>query len=157
MDDRKQRKKPPRPVAPKDDDRVPEEETPGPGASEPPTPVRLAMEGTGEETEEDPGVTRTVRDEFSGTDWVVTVVGRSSSGILPRRSVPLMELTFSRAEEPHRPLRSILRLGDDVNRLSDEDLLRALADAGPYRDPLEEPEESQKPGRSRKGRRSRRS
>jgi hypothetical protein len=115
------------------------------------------MEGTGEDAEDDPGITRTVRDEFSGTDWVVTVAGRSSSGILPRRSVPLMELTFSRAEEPHRPLRSILRLGNDLNRLSDQELLRALGDAEPYRDPLEGPEEPKKHGRSRKGRRSRRS
>ena len=51
-----------------------------------PTPVRMAMGD--EEGEEDDGREdlRVIHDEESGLDWIVTVSGRSASGILPLRT-----------------------------------------------------------------------
>lgn len=106
-----------------------------------PTPVRLAMEG-GEEPggDRDP-IQRVVRDPSSGQSWVVSVTGRSASGVLPLRTIPLMELAFALAESPDSPLRTAIRHGEELAGISDEELLSSLARSEPFKEPvLEKPD-----------------
>ena len=91
-----------------------------------PTPVRAAME-IGEEEERDRrGETRMVRDEESGAAWMVKVSGRSASGVLPLRTVPLMELSFAKVDEPGLPHRRALCFGADLLDIPDHELLSCL-------------------------------
>ena len=119
-----------------------------------PTPVRMAMEG-GED--EEPGrleTDRTVHDEGTGLDWVVTVTGRSASGVLPLRTIALMELTFAEAESPEQPLRKALHSGNDLTDLSDDELLSLLQRAAPFRKPMKVRTDHDGKGRKGKNRRS---
>ena len=73
-----------------------------------PTPVRMVMEGAEAETSNEPLDQRTIPDPEGGEEWVVTVGGRSASGVLPLRTVSLLELYFARAGEPQVPVRRTL-------------------------------------------------
>lgn len=136
------------PEAPEDQDRRP-------------TPVRVVMEGEGEEgeSEREEKPLRGFTDPRSGEDWVVRVSGRSGSGILPLRSIPLMELIFARAQEPDQPLKRTTRQGSELDSVTDGDLAELLATATAYRPPLEERiSEPRRGGRGRgRGRRRSRS
>jgi hypothetical protein len=134
----------------------------GPGHSEPseaengrrPTPVRAVMEGLGEEE----GLEerrRTFRDQESDTEWIVTVSGRSASGVLPLRTVPLLELSFALAEEPGRPLRRALCCGRDLLDLPDHELLSSFGSSEPFKNPLTESDGTGRPIRKSKNRRGR--
>ena len=118
-----------------------------------PTPVRMAMEGVEGDASPPPEEDRAVVEPTSGTEWVVTLSGRSGSGILPLRSIPLMELTFSKGQEPERPLRRVLTRGEDLVGLTDEDLLDLLAVSEPYRPPQGPPSTEDDRPRRGKGRR----
>jgi len=126
----------------------PDPESVVPEAEEPrrPTPVRMAMEGEEEERER-PEKVRVIRDEASGSDWIVTVSGRSASGILPLRTVPLMELAFSIAEDPGCFLRRAVFYGGTLAELPDAELLSALESSEPFGEPMREPTEKEGPGR----------
>jgi hypothetical protein len=91
-----------------------------------PTPVRMAMEGTENEPEEEAPDFRTFTDPQDDREWVVRILGRSGSGILPLRVIPLMELAFARPEEPEKPVRSVLCQGEALADLKDGDLIRLL-------------------------------
>jgi hypothetical protein len=119
-----------------------------------PTPVRTVMEGLGEE-EEPQDRRRTVHDRESGSDWIVTVSGRSASGILPLRTVPLLELSFALAAEPGRPLRRALCCGRDLLDLPDDELLSSFRNSESLPDHLPESGGKGRPGRKSKGRRGR--
>jgi len=110
-----------------------------------PTPVRMAMEGSESEEEKKPEL-RTFVEQDDGIEWVVQVSGRSSSGILPLRVIPLMELVFSRSEEPSSPLRKAICQGEELDLLQDEDLVKLLRESRPYQQPDLEPR-----GRGRRG------
>ncbi len=112
-----------------------EEDTPG-SDDRRPTPVRMAMEGPEAEQEETQSEDRVVPDPEGGEDWVVRVSGQSSSGILPLRVISLLEIAFSRAGEPEKPLRRALCQGESLDELKDEDLLRLLDLSRPY-DPVD--------------------
>jgi len=112
-----------------------------------PTPVRMVMEGGAEEAESRQEEKRVVHDEGSGLDWVVTVSGRSASGILPLRTVLLMELNFAKAEEPDRPLRRALCHGGDLADISDDQLLSSFRSSEPFREPIREPNGDNRRGR----------
>jgi len=114
-----------------------------------PTPVRMAMEGGDDEDDGRSDASRTVRDDESGADWVVTVSGRSASGILPLRTIPLMELTFAEAEDPGQPIRQVLHSANELAALSDDELLSLLKRSDPYRTPMKA--RGEKDGRGRKG------
>jgi hypothetical protein len=112
----------------------------------------MAMDA-GEEDQPDPAdAVRVIRDA-KGVDWTVTVSGRSAGGVLPLRTVPLMELTFARADDPHRPLRQALAYGIDLPDLPDEKLLSLLSGADPYEEPMKaqgEKDRRKKKGKSRR-------
>jgi len=114
-----------------------------------PTPVRMAMEGGDDEEKGRSGTHRAVHHEGTGVDWVVAVSGRSASGILPLRTIFLMELTFATAEKPGQPLRRVLHPGNDLTDLSDHELLSLFEQSGPYREPMKV--RAEKDGRGGKG------
>lgn len=121
-----------------------------------PTPVRKVMEAEGEEEKGPaPQAHRIIEDSASDGEWVVRVEGRSGGGVLPLRTIPLMELTFSRLEEPDKPLRMATSRGTHLEGFQDQELLVLLRSARPYRSPMKRPseEERRKKGRLR-GRRS---
>jgi hypothetical protein len=123
-----------------------------------PTPVRQVMESGVEETGGEEGELRTIRDPESGQKWIATVTGQSGSGILPVRSVPVMEVVFSHAENPGRPLRRAVEYDRALSGVSDPELLVILRGARPYTEPLTKPSagdgEGRKRGRTRSSRRS---
>lgn len=118
-----------------------------------PTPVRMAMEGVENEAAAPTEERRTVVDPSSEAEWVVAVSGRSGSGILPLRTIPLLELTFAKGEEPDRPVLRALTRGEELHPFTDEDLLRLLASAEPYRPPQAPPSTEETPARKERGRR----
>jgi len=118
-----------------------------------PTPVRQAMDGG---DQDGPGGeerrTRSFSEGEDGEEWVVTVTGRSGSGVLPLRSVSLLELTFARADAPERPLRSTLTHGINLADLSEEELRTSLARSEPFREPMRLTEEKDKKRRRKRSR-----
>lgn len=121
-----------------------------------PTPVRVAMEGAEEEEAHPAEDRRVITDPGTGDDWVVTVEGRSASGILPLRSVPLLELHFARMDSPDSPGQRILCQGTGLESFMDEELLTAFRASEPIPPPSEEepPASDSRPKRA-KGRRGR--
>ena len=79
---------------------------------------------------ESEGVPRVIDDLEDGTRWIVTVVGRSASGILPLRTVPVMELSFAKEEVPNQALKTVLCYGKDLAEIPDHDLLTCLGRSG---------------------------
>jgi hypothetical protein len=97
-----------------------------------PMSVRAAME-VSEPDEEDRGsLRREFCDPKTDQDWVVRISGRSMSGVLPLRVIPLMELNFSRSEEPDVPLRRAIYQGESMDELDDSALLSLFRSAGPF-------------------------
>jgi hypothetical protein len=117
-----------------------------------PTPVRAAMDGGENEQSGGRAETRVIREEEKGRDWVVTVSGRTASGVLPLRTVALLELSFSREDEPLKALRQAILPGVDLAQLSDEDLINGLRRSRPYREPNRELLGGGSKGRGGKGR-----
>jgi hypothetical protein len=113
----------------------------------------MVMEGGSEEDADRQNKPRVVHDGEAGLDWIVTVSGRSASGILPLRNVSLMELSFAKADEPGRPLRRVLCCGEDLMDISDHELLSSLNSSAPYREPMREPNGKDRQGRRRRDRR----
>ena len=118
-----------------------------------PTPVRMVMEGGGEEDEDRQEKPRVFHDGETDLDWIVTVSGRSASGILPLRTVPLMELSFAKADEPGRPLRRALCCGENLADIPDHELLCSFNSSVPFREPVREGNPNGRQGRKSKGRR----
>ena len=118
-----------------------------------PTPVRMAMDGGNEAEPVQNETTRVLHDAESGSDWSVNLTGWSASGVLPLRTVPLVELTFSRVEAPDEPVRKVLQQGESLAEFSDEDLLAAFRNSGPFRPPMRQAEASEKRGKGGRGRR----
>jgi hypothetical protein len=103
-----------------------------------PTPVRAVMEGGSDSVSAPDDLTRTFHDDETGTDWSVNLTGWSASGILPLRTVPLVELTFSRAEGPEEPSRRVLWRGESLAGMSETELLEAFRSSEPFRPPMRE-------------------
>jgi hypothetical protein len=112
-----------------------------------PTPVRLAMEGSEDEDGEDTGMPRLLEDPDSGLNWIVTVAGRSAGGILPLRTVPIMELNFTREDLPKEDRQSVLCFGNDLSEIPDQDLLECLRRSGPFREPMRPLDDRDRNGR----------
>jgi hypothetical protein len=88
-----------------------------------PTPARVVMEGAVDEERGGGPQRRTLRDPADGREWVLEVVGRSTSGVLPLRSIRLMEVRFATADNPELPLRTVLCQEADLDDLSDDEVL----------------------------------
>lgn len=101
-----------------------------------PTPVRAVMEGTEpEESEEHNPDFRTVIEPETGKEWIARVSGQSGSGILPLRVISLLEIAFSRPDEPEKPLRRAICQGRSLGDLREEDLLKLLGESRPVESP----------------------
>ena len=122
-----------------------------------PTPVRAVMEGGDEDEKDDAEKVRVIHDEETGFDWIVTVSGWSASGVLPLRSVPLLELVFAKTEQPEHPLRRALTHGETLEGIPDHELLSILGSSEPFREPLQEVKEAGGGGRNTKHRQRNRS
>jgi hypothetical protein len=96
-----------------------------------PMSVRAAMEGSEPDEEDRGSLRREFCDPKTGQDWVVRISGRSISGVLPLRVIPLMELNFSRSEAPDVPLRRAIYQGESMDELDDSALLSLFRSAGP--------------------------
>ncbi len=129
------------------------ESEPGGTEDRRPTPVRQVME-TGEPEEESvrAGI-RELTDPGTGEQWVARVSGRSTSGVLPLRIIPLMEVGFARADRPDLPLRRALTQGDSLEELDDQELLELFSSAGPFNSPSTEPSRQARGDRRDKKRR----
>ena len=114
-----------------------------------PTPVRLAMETGDAENGGEGDEVRTVRNPDDGREWIVRVSGRSAGGVLPLRTIPLLELTFFHADDPHQPLRRALCQGEGLESLQDEELISGLGASSPVSGPKEDSDEGS-PGRKEK-------
>jgi hypothetical protein len=115
-----------------------------------PTPVRLAMEA-GEPQGMSPAADyRSLLDPATGQEWIARVSGRSTGGVVPLRTIPLMEVIFSRAQEPDVPARRTLCRGELLGDLEDDELLQLLRTSLPH-----EPPPSGSPARGRRNRRGR--
>jgi len=88
-----------------------------------PTPARVVMEGAVDDGGGVGAKPRTFRDPADGREWVLAVVGRSTSGVLPLRSIRLMEVRFATADNPELPLRMVLCQEGDLGDLSDDEVL----------------------------------
>jgi hypothetical protein len=118
-----------------------------------PTPVRMVMEGGSEAEATKDDRARVFHDEDTGSDWRAILTGWSASGILPLRTVPLVELTFSKAETPEEPLRRALCRGEGLGEMSDSQLLEALRNSEPFRPPMREAESTGEKGGKARNRR----
>jgi hypothetical protein len=129
-----------------------ENEPVGPGDRRP-TPVRVVMEASEQEEEGKSAGVRELKDPRSGEDWVAKVSGRSTSGVLPLRMIPLMEVGFAKAARPDLPLRRALIQGASLEELDDEELLKLLWVSGPFNSPSPEPSPHARGDRREKRRR----
>ena len=113
-----------------------------------PTPVRQAMEA-GEPSSKGPmAENRSFHDPEDGQEWIARVSGRTTSGVLPLRTISIMELTFCRVREPDVPVRHALCQGDSMADMEDGELLQLLRTSRPHPLPT-----SDSPSRERRRRR----
>ncbi len=98
-----------------------------------PTPARVVMEGTTEAKTGSEENWRIFRDPANDRDWVLTVTGRSTSGVLPLRSIRLMDVTFALAESPAVPLRRALCREAFLEGLTDDEVLKLFRRSRPHR------------------------
>jgi hypothetical protein len=92
---------------------------------------------------------RTVKNPGDGREWLVRVSGRSAGGVLPLRTIPILELTFFHADDPGQPLRRALCQGEALESLQDGELISWLDASRPVSGPKGE-SEGGPPGRKGK-------
>ena len=97
-----------------------------------PMPVRAAMEASQPEGEDQGSLIRHFHDPGANQDWVAKVSGRSTSGVLPLRVIPLLELNFSKADAADLPLRRAICQGESMDELDDPGLLSLLRSSRPF-------------------------
>lgn len=129
------------------DDRNPGEDLDGAGAVSPegdrrPTPVRTVME-TDEEPEaqpQAPELFRTFSDPRTGTEWTAEVTGWSMSGVLPLRTVPILEVVFRNNEPGAPPQKRIVHQGENLSGFTEAELVELFSRAEAYREPSMSPD-----------------
>lgn len=120
------------------------------GQNRRPTPVRKAMEGSEPEGADEGGEVRGFQDPATGQEWVARVSGRSRSGVIPLRIIPLIEVDFFKADQPGQPVRRGLRQGESLDDLDENGLLRLLKESSPYTPPVSDsPAPDGRAGRNR--------
>jgi hypothetical protein len=100
-----------------------------------PTPARVVMEGSSEVGSGAGPQPRTFRDPTSGREWVLSVAGRSTSGVLPLRIIHLMEVRFAPAGASEGPCRMALSQEADLAELSEDELLSLFRQSRIHREP----------------------
>jgi len=93
---------------------------------------------------------RILVDPATGQEWIARVTGRSSSGVVPVRTISLMEVSFFRAKDPETPVRHKLCRSEAMEDLGEEGILQLFRTSLPCPAPSSPP-----PSRERKGRRNR--
>ncbi len=91
------------------------------------------MEGSTDAKAEPEENRRVFRDPANDRDWVLTVTGRSTSGVLPLRSIRLMDVTFALAESPAVPLRRALCREALLEGLTEDEVLKLFRRSRPHR------------------------
>ena len=117
-----------------------------------PTPVRTAME-TEEEPDDlsaGPENTRTFEDPASGARWTAEITGQSMSGVLPLRTVPILEVVFKPEGYDGPPLKRALHQGESLAGFSEAEMIELLAGAKDFRGSLSQPQASNAMSRKRK-------
>ena len=115
-----------------------------------PTPVRMAMDGAeGPETQGENEV-KAFLDPLTGDRWMARVSGRSNGGVLPLRTIPLMEVAFFKETGPDSPLRHAVWQGDSIDKLDEEGLFLLFQASKPYSPP--KPEEAPRERKKKRGR-----
>jgi len=102
------------------------------GQNRRPTPVRMAMEGSEPEGGGRGIEVRGFQDPATGQEWIARISGRSMSGVVPLRIIPLIEVAFCKADQPAVPVRRGLRQGESLEDLDEGGLLELLRASGPY-------------------------
>jgi hypothetical protein len=110
------------------------------------------MEGGEGEEGVDPSH-RIIRNPDTGREWIVRVTGHSASGILPLRSIPIVELTFSSVEEPERAQYQVVTYDRTLEDTSDQDLITLLQSSRPFEPPFRNRGPSDRRKRPRRHRR----
>jgi hypothetical protein len=100
-----------------------------------PTPARVVMEGPSEAGSGAGPQRRTFRDPSNGREWVLSVAGRTTSGVLPLRTIRLMEVQFAPAESPEGPCRMVLSQETGLAELSEEEVLSLFRRSRVHRQP----------------------
>jgi hypothetical protein len=95
-------------------------------------------------------ISRSFSDPSSGTEWTAEVTGWSRSGVLPLRTVPILEIVFRTGEPDTAPQKRIVHQGESLKGFTEAELVRLLSKAEAYTEPLTEPKPKRTP--SRKGR-----
>jgi hypothetical protein len=114
-----------------------------------PMSVRAAMESSEPEVGDRAPELRHVLDPKSEQEWVVRISGRATSGVIPLRVIPLMEVNFSKAEAPEVPLSRAISQGESLDELDDASLLALLKSSGPMES--KRPAKSPSQGNDRRG------
>jgi hypothetical protein len=91
------------------------------------------MESSEPETGDHVPHVRQFLEAESGQEWVAKVAGRSTSGVLPLRVIPLMEVTFSKVEAPEVALSRAISPGESLEELDDASLVSLLKSSGPMK------------------------
>ena len=86
----------------------------------------------------------------TGKEWIARITGRSTSGVVPVRTISLMEVSFYRADAPETPVRHTLCRSKTLEDIGDEGILQLFRASLPYPPPTPSP-----PSREKKGRRNR--
>lgn len=115
-----------------------------------PMSVRAAMETSEPEGGEQAPQLRHFLDPKSAQEWVARISGRSTSGVLPLRVIPLMEVNFSKAEAPDVPISRAISQGETLEELDDASLVALLKSSGPMES--KKPSKNVLPGNDRRGR-----
>lgn len=100
-----------------------------------PTPARVVMEGPSEGGSGAGPQRRTFRDPSMGREWVLSIVGRSTSGVLPLRTIRLMEVQFAPAEGSEGPCRTVVSRDTDLAELSEDEVLGLFRLSRVHREP----------------------
>lgn len=103
------------------------------GGTRQPTPVREAMDAVPREIgPASPTELPSRRFEAGeGEEWIARLSGTTVTGLPADAGVPLMQLTFFRAQEPETPVREALGVGETLDDLGEEELRDRLRRAHP--------------------------
>lgn len=106
----------------------------GGGGGDRPTPVRVSMDAQRDASEprEPPSRRLGLGEGEREEEWIARVEGRAETGGAGDTGVPLLFLTFARADDPERRLRETIRVGRSLAGLSEMELEAALAEARPF-------------------------
>lgn len=136
-----------------DQKKEPEPGEEGEGQDRRPTPVRVVMDGAPEKEGISGNESRILVDPATGQEWIARITGRSSSGVVPTRSIALMEVAFFSPGDPDTPVRHTLCQSEAMGELGEDGILQVFRASLPYRPPPSPPSSKETKGRRNRSRR----